>query len=868
MTDTKDQGGRKKLTLSLKAPVGAVKTPEDIVQAQVKKPGHGKKPVTIVEVRGKRPVSQIADQQQNAEEDVELESLGGLTRDERSKRLAVLKKAQEILDQEEAEAAEKKKLAGENAEQIVESNLEEEDVKPVEQEKLEHTDIVKEVVEAKKKAKALRKEMLEEIVLPEAKQTGAFTFSNLINKSEKIKEEPQAVVKQDEKTVKPLKQISKSDVVVDEEELDKKTKEKSQIKSKLEEYRRSHQKINVKDVFEEDEEDVVKRPVLRKKRKDKYRKKFAPVQEKLSRDVLLPDIITVSDLANRMSEKATDVVRELMKMGELVTPNTEISSETAEIVIEAMGHTCKKVSDSDVERVFADLADLTKGELMARCPVVTIMGHVDHGKTSLLDAIRQTDVAAGESGGITQHIGAYQITLKDGNHITFLDTPGHEAFTAMRARGAKVTDIVVLVVAADDGIMMQTVEAINHAKAAGVPIIVAINKIDKPEADPNRVKNELLNHSLVPEEYGGDIMTVEVSAKAKLNLDKLEEAILLQAEVLELKANYESAAFGTVIEAKIDKGRGAVSTVLVQKGTLQPGNIVVTGTNFGRVRLIYDDKGKSIPAATPSQPVEIIGLDGAPTAGDLFAVVDSEKQARDIVDYRVRKERAMKSSTIGAKSSVEDMLARVKEGTLKELPIIVKADVNGSMEAIVASLAKIQSNEIKAKLVHAAVGGITESDVILAKATGALIVGFNVRANTGAKALSEKDKVDIRYYSIIYNLIDEVKSIMSGLLDPERKEIYIGMVEIRQVFNITKVGKVAGSFVTDGVVRRGSGVRLLRDNIVIYEGKLKTLRRFKEEQKEVKKDFECGIALENFDDIKEGDRIEAFEVVEEKKTIA
>ncbi|MBN8543199.1 MAG: translation initiation factor IF-2 [Alphaproteobacteria bacterium] len=580
-------------------------------------------------------------------------------------------------------------------------------------------------------------------------------------------------------------------------------------------------------------------------------------QEKIAREVIIPEAITVQELANRMAERAVDVIKELMKLGTIATPQQAIDADTAELIVGVFGHKFKRVSESDVEEHLSQDEDANEA-LAPRSPVVTIMGHVDHGKTSLLDALRQTDVVSGEAGGITQHIGAYQVQVPSGDKITFLDTPGHEAFTAMRARGAKVTDIVVLVVAADDGIMPQTIEAINHAKAAKVPIIVAINKIDKPGADVNRVKTALMQHELVPEDFGGDVMCVEVSAKAKTNLDKLLESILLQAEVMELKANPERRATGSVVEAKIDKGRGVVATILVQRGTLRKGDIVVAGAAYGRVRAMHNDKGQDIEEAPPSLPVEILGLDQAPDAGDEFSVAESEKAARDIVEYRREKEK--KRIAVSTAKSLDQLFAAAGENAVKELNVIVKSDVHGSAEAIVGSLAKFDGDEVKVRIAHMGVGAVTESDVILAQTTGAIIIGFNVRAMPKAKELAAAQKIDIRYYSIIYNLIDDIKAALSGLLSPELRESFIGYAEIREVFNITKYGKVAGCMITDGLVKRGAKVRLLRDNVVIHEGTLKTLKRFKDEVKEVKSGFECGMAFENYEDIRQGDMIECFEV--------
>jgi translation initiation factor IF-2 len=582
--------------------------------------------------------------------------------------------------------------------------------------------------------------------------------------------------------------------------------------------------------------------------------------EKVVRDVIIPESITVQELANRMAERGVDVIKTLMRMGVMATINQSIDADTAELAVAEFGHTFKRVSDSDVLVGLGGEADSDE-EMMARPPVVTIMGHVDHGKTSLLDALRETDVVSGEAGGITQHIGAYQVTLTGGAKITFIDTPGHEAFTAMRARGAKVTDIVVLVVAADDGIMPQTVEAIRHAKAAGVPLIVAINKIDKPDANPEKVRQELLQHELVTEELGGDILAVELSAKKRINLDKLEEAILLQAEILDLKANPRRLAAGTVVEAKMEKGRGAVATVLVQKGTLRVGDVFVAGAESGRVRALVDHLGNRIEEAGPSTPVEVLGLNGVPAAGDEFVAVEDEGRAREIASYRQRKDRETKSN-LAKRGTLEEMFSAIKAGEAKELPIVIKGDVQGSVEAINATVAKLGNETVKVRVLHAAVGAINESDVTLAKATNGLIFGFNVRANPQARDMARRDGIDIRYYSIIYDVTDDLKKMLSGMLAPTLKERFLGYAEIREVFNITKHGKVAGCRVTEGNVKRGAKVRLLRDNVVIHEGDLGQLKRFKDDVKEVAEGYECGMSFANYEDIRAGDVIECFEIEE------
>jgi translation initiation factor IF-2 len=587
-------------------------------------------------------------------------------------------------------------------------------------------------------------------------------------------------------------------------------------------------------------------------------------QEKIFREVVIPEAITIQELANRMAERAVDVIKLLMKQGEMFKINDVIDADTAQLVAEELGHTVKRVSEADVEEGLLGEQD-ERETLRPRAPVVTVMGHVDHGKTSLLDALRKADVVSGEAGGITQHIGAYQVETPSGQ-ITFIDTPGHEAFTSMRARGAKATDIVVLVVAADDGVMPQTVEAIHHAKAAGVPLIVAINKIDKPDANPTRVRTDLLSHEIVVESMGGDTLEVEVSALKQLNLDTLLEAILLQAEVLDITANPDRPADGVVIEAKLERGRGPVATVLVQRGTLKQGDLVVAGTAWGRVRALVNDKGETVPSAGPSVPVEILGLNNAPEAGDQIVVVESESRAREIADYRDRKRRETRGAP-QARSSLEQMMTQMRETGRKEVPVLVKADVQGSAEAIIQALDKLGTEEVMARVIHYGVGGISESDVQLAAASNAVIFGFNVRANVQAREAAHRSGAEIRYYSVIYDLVDDVKSAMSGLLSPTMRETFLGNAEILEVFNITKVGKVAGCRVTEGTVQRGAQVRLIRDNVVVHEGKLSTLKRFKDEVREVIAGQECGMAFEKYEDMRVGDVIECFTVEQVKRTL-
>jgi translation initiation factor IF-2 len=620
----------------------------------------------------------------------------------------------------------------------------------------------------------------------------------------------------------------------------------------------------------EGENDFRSRSVAQQRRRlerERRREHANEPQQKVYREVTIPETITVQELASRMSERGADVIKTLMRMGVMSTINQVIDPDTAELVVTEMGHRPKRVMEGDVESGLADAVD-AESSLQPRPPVVTIMGHVDHGKTSLLDALRATDVAAHEAGGITQHIGAYQVTLPSGQKITFLDTPGHEAFTAMRARGAKVTDIVVLVVAADDGVMPQTKEAIAHARAAGVPMIIAINKMDKAGADPNRVRTELLQDEVQVEQLGGDVQSIEVSAIKKTNLDKLEEAILLQAEVLELQANPDRAADGVVVEAQLDPGRGSVATVLVQRGTLKVGDVLVAGAVWGRVRRLMDDRGKAVQAAGPAFPVEILGLDGTPQAGDEFHVVESEARAREIADFRARRDRqAQLARAAGGRGTLEEMIKGIREGTAKELPVLIKADVQGSAEALAGAITRLSTDKVATRVVYSGVGGISEADITLAKASNALIIGFNVRANPQAREIAKRDKVDIRYYSIIYKVTEDIQALMVGLLEPTYKEAFLGNAQIREVFRITKVGNVAGCMVTEGNVKRGAKVRLLRDNVVIHEGTLKTLRRFKDEVREVQHGFECGMAFENYDDIKVGDVIECFEVEEVRPTL-
>ena len=639
--------------------------------------------------------------------------------------------------------------------------------------------------------------------------------------------------------------------------------------SRTKEPKRRQGKLTIQNLVEDDEGRQRSLASMRRarEREKQRRSQGGQSRDKVAREVVVPEAITVQDLAQRMAERAADVVKFLMTQGQMVRANDMLDADIAELIVEEFGHTVKRVAEADVETGFISDEDPEDSQ-KPRPPVVTVMGHVDHGKTSLLDALRSTDVAAGEAGGITQHIGAYQVELKSGDKITFLDTPGHAAFSSMRSRGAQATDIVILVVAADDGVMPQTIEAISHAKAANVPMIVAVNKVDKPDADPQKVLQELLQYEVFVEDMGGDVQAVPVSALKKTGLDELMDAINLQAEILELKANPDRSAEGVVIESQIDKGRGPVATCLVKRGSLKRGDIVVAGAQWGKVRALVNERGQQMKEAGPSLPAEILGLDGAPEPGEVFAVVDSEARARELVEYRerVKRDKAAAART-GGGASLEQMMAKLKSNEVQELPLLIKADVQGSAEAIIGALEKVGNEEVRAKIVHAAAGGVSESDVLLAQASGSPIFAFNVRANKQARDLAEKEGVEIRYYSVIYDLIDDVKGTLEGMLAPEKRETFIGYAQVLEVFNITKTGRVAGCRVTEGVVKRGCGVRLLRDDTVIHQGHLSTLRRFKDEVPEVRAGTECGMAFENYQDIQVNDVIECFEVEEIQRSL-
>jgi translation initiation factor IF-2 len=671
----------------------------------------------------------------------------------------------------------------------------------------------------------------------------------------------------------PTREARPAAVIEDDDDDEKAARKGKPVKAdvkkpstgKSREERRRHGKLTIAEAesFEELEEHRRSLASVKRQRdrdRDKQRERLSE-SGKVIRDVVIPESITVQELASRMAERGGLVVKKLMEMGVMATITQSIDADTAELVVQEFGHRLKRVSEADVEDHLVLGIDDDDTAHVARAPVVTVMGHVDHGKTSLLDALRESDVANHEAGGITQHIGAYQVTTEGGNVITFIDTPGHAAFTEMRARGAKVTDIVILCVAADDGIMPQTIEAIHHAKAAGVPIIVAVNKIDKQDSNPDRIKTDLLSHDIQVEDMGGDVLCIPVSALKRTNLDKLLEAILLQAELLDLKSNPDRPAEGVVIESKMEQGRGSVATVLVQRGTLKVGDIFVAGAEWGRVRALNDAHGVKLDKAGPSMPAEVLGLSNTPMAGDDVVVVDSENKAREVSEFRQRRDRDARAS-VSARGTLEQMFEKIKIGEAEMLPVIIKADVHGSLEAIVGALTKMGTAEVEVQVLHSGVGGINESDVTLARASNALVVGFNVRANPQAREAAKRDGVDIRYYSIIYNLTDDVKKMLSGMLSPEVSEELLGYAEIREVFSITKVGKVAGCMITEGTVKRGAKVRIVRDDVVVHEGDLSQLKRFKDDAREVKEGYECGMGFANYNDIQVGDKVECFEIKE------
>ncbi len=818
---TEDNG--KKLTLSGKSTLTLRKT-----GIGPKNDGHK---VVQVEVRKKRFVQQPVEQKNNVEIDQNL-----------AQKLELIAKAKEYDAKRKQEEDEKEALRQKQREEA-------------------ETEALKKKQEEEKKAKENEKKAVKSVENKSMNQAPVFPEAD--NKFHAQKHKDRKDYEEDEDDYdKKGKKTASFDSNKPLSKAETFEQERKKIQKRSFELQKRNSKINVNSYMfggDDDDDDYGYGAPRRhfKKKAPKPQVNQAP-QEKIVKEVIIPEIITVQDLANRMAEKSADVIKKLMSLGVMATINQAIDADTAQIVVEEMGHKFKRVAESDVEEGLSGVED-TAEDLLPRAPVVTVMGHVDHGKTSLLDALRETNVAAKEAGGITQHIGAYQITLDSGQKITFIDTPGHEAFSEMRARGAKVTDIVVLVVAANDGIKPQTVEAIRHAQAANVPIVVAINKIDLPGADPMKVKTELLQHGIAVEEMGGESLCAEVSAKKRINIDKLVEAILLQAEILDLRANPNRVAEGVVIEAKMEKGRGNVATVLVQKGTLRVGEVCIAGKEWGHVRAMFNEHGKKVFEAAPATPVEVLGLQGTPSAGDNFVIVKDENQAREVTNYRIRKEREAKLVK-SAKSAMEQMLDKIKSGESKQLAVIIKADVQGSIEAIEGTINKLSTDEVSVHVLHSAVGPISESDVTLAKASDAFIIGFNVRAIPQARDMARRDGIDIRYYSIIYDVADDVKKGLEGLLSPELREKFLGYAEIRNVFNITGVGKVGGCMVTEGLVKRGAKVRLLRDNVVIHDGNLAQLKRFKEDVKEVKEGYECGMSFENYNDIQVGDYIECYEI--------
>jgi len=837
MTDTKEKTPKKKLSLSRPGKLELQKTVEG---GQVRQSfSHGRSKVVTVEVKKKRTfapgstgsMKEVKSEAEAAfeapEEAAEIEEVveepsatpaipHNLTEQERAARAQALQDAQ----QAEEERKNQPEPAPEPEPEVEAAEKPAADAEP-------------EVDEAEVEAEKLRQAALD---LEAAEATAAKSNQDKVV----VKEEDDATSKKG------------------------KTQPKRPSPSPRQGERRRRGKLTIAEALDDSERQRSLASV--KRQRERLKRKEGPIEHvKIVRDVTIPETISVQELSNRMAERGVDVIKALMKMGVVANMSQIIDADTAELVVEEFGHTLVRVSDSDVEIGLGDQEDSDE-DLASRSPVVTVMGHVDHGKTSLLDAMRNANVVSGEAGGITQHIGAYQAVSSDGQKITFIDTPGHEAFTAMRARGAGVTDIVVLVVAADDGIMPQTVEAINHAKLAEVPIIVAINKIDRPDANANRVRTQLLEHELVLEAMGGDILDVEVSATEGTNIDKLEEAILLQAEILDLKANPERSAEGVVVESRVEQGRGAVATVLIQRGTLKNGDIFVAGSESGRVRVLIDDQGENVETAGPSVPVEVVGFTGAPAAGDEFFVVESEARAREVAEFRINKNRTAKSAA-APRGTLEEMFESIKAGEVKDLPIVIKADVQGSVEAIIGMFEKLPQDEVKVQVLHSGVGGINESDVTLAGASNAAVFGFNVRANPQARDLARQDGVDIRYYSVIYDVIDDIKKLLIGMMAPIVRETFLGNAEVREVFNVSKIGKVAGCFITTGEVKRGAGVRLLRDDVVIHEGSLSTLKRFKDDVREVKESYECGMSFENYNDLKVGDVIECFDVTEEAPEI-
>ncbi len=849
MTESKDtQSDKKKLSL---APRGKLELKKTVETGQVRQSfSHGRSKTVTVEVKRKRtitagmpetPVRAAAESAVPAAE-AERKPPHILTKDERAQRLRALQGA--IKDEEARRIADIEEHRQQEEEQRQRKAVEDRRAGEEARRKSEEEDRRRQAEEERRRAEEERRGEREAKAKPGAPHPAKSPGVPVVEEEE---EESRARarrggLKADLKPKRPT--------------------------ARLGEERRRTGKLTVTRALDDTDDERTRSlaAVKRAREKERQRQQQQTAPEKIVRDVVIPETITVQELANRMAERGADVIKALMKMGVMATINQTIDADTAELLVTEFGHKLKRVAESDVEIGLKGAAD-TDQELAPRPPVVTIMGHVDHGKTSLLDALRETDVAKHEAGGITQHIGAYQVQLASGKKITFIDTPGHAAFTEMRARGANVTDIVVLVVAADDGIMEQTIEAIRHAKAANAPIIVAINKIDKAEANADKVRTELLRHEIQTEQMGGEVQSVEVSATKKIGLDKLEEAILLQSEILDLKSNPNRPAEGAVIEARLDRGRGVVATVLIQRGTLKVGDIMVAGAEWGRVRALNDDRGRKINQADPATPVEVLGLNAMPMAGDEFLVAENEARAREVSSFRQQKKRSVAAAAT-ARGTVEQIFSRIAAGEAKELPMVIKADVQGSIEAIAASLQKMSTEEVAVRILHSGVGGINESDITLANAVRGAVIGFNVRANPQAREMAKRDGVDIRYYSIIYNVIDDVKALLSGMLAPMVRERFLGNAQILQVFSVSKSGKVAGCKITEGIVKRGAKVRLLRDNVVVHEGSLKTLKRFKDEVREVKEGFECGMAFENYQDIQQGDVIECFEMEEVARQLA
>ncbi len=866
-TEDKD---RKKLSLSRGGTLSLGKT---IETSQVKQSfSHGRSKTVQVERRRKR--LPIVNNENKAPDNVEEISLKGLTSEERAARNRALKEGlQQKGDTLETSGASK---VGPVSEEETEVKLnhdlsnEQEKTSSALAPKIKETKSEEEEVD-RRKLELLEAQRIEE----EEKQIKIIEAARLAEEEEARLAKgasPRQANRSNDRTAEEDAEIEIDDSSTETKSGKKRNESNKKVTpsvSRRGEPRRRHSgKLTISQALDDTELERVRSLASVKRAREKERNRAreeSGESSKRIRDVTIPDAITVQELANRMAERAGEVIKKLMSMGVMATINQVIDADTAELVTAEFGHNVRRVSESDVEtglQVEQELEENTE----PRAPVVTIMGHVDHGKTSLLDALRKTDIVTGEAGGITQHIGAYQINSQSGEKITFLDTPGHEAFTEMRARGATVTDLIILVVSADDGIKQQTVEAIQHAKAAQSPMIVAVNKIDLPDADPGKVQTELLQHEVIVEELGGEVMQVHVSAKTGEGLEKLQEAILLQSEILELKSNPNRTAAGTIVESKVERGKGSVATVLVQHGTLKIGDIFVAGAEWGRVRALLDDRGSRITECGPSFPAEVLGLNGSPVAGDDFVVVEHEARAREIVEYRQREIRR-KQATAGARGTVEQMLSAIAAGQAEELPVLIKTDVHGSLEAIRTSLERISNPTVTVRILLGAVGGISESDITLAAASNAIVIGFNVRANPQARQLAQKSGIDVRYYSIIYNVIDDIKSALTGLLSPDLKEEFLGNAEVKEVFNISKVGKIAGCMVTEGNIKRGANVRLLRDNVVIHEGSLKTLKRFKDEVNEIKEGSECGAAFENYNDLQIGDLIECFEIKEIARTL-